>query len=68
MNEMNEKCSFCWCRLGSVAYANVDHQKFIGHGTNCLSLYMDVTCFRCFGNNLLSMQKYIADCHYARSF
>ena len=49
-------------------YANVDHQKFIGHGTNCLFLHMDITCFRCFGNNLLSMQKYIADCHYARSF
>ena len=60
--------SFCWCRLGSVAFTNVDHQKFIGHGTNCLSLYMDITCFRCFGNNLLSMQKYTADCHYARSF
>jgi len=35
---------------------------------NCLSLYMDITCFRCFGNNLLSMQKYIAYCHYARNF
>ena len=57
----------CWRCLGSVAYANVDNQKFIKFWTDCLALYMDSNCFCRFGNDLLPMQKYSAYYYDTRS-
>lgn len=53
--------------VSSVAYANVDNQKFIEFWTDCLALYMDSNCLCWFGNDLLSMQKYSAYYYYTRN-